>query len=219
MGNTPPSGISCLTGHSYALVVYSLSKTNPKNIWSNNARITRYSLKEFNSKGELTQGYVNPGAYKGTPFASWPILIDKKDGNLKNMQTAAVESGRQPGRPTDNPVTLVDFVDAQARALGGKGGAGEAAACPTPTDYALTPSLDTLQKAGFNNIRSFYACISVSPTLPAGLRIVDPSENQEVILHLQGNANGRPGIFRDELLSALETTVLSRGVLTKRPPD
>jgi hypothetical protein len=38
-------------------------------------------------------------------------------------------------------------------------------------------------------------------------------------LHLQGNAFGRPGIFRDELLSVLETRVLSRGVLTKRPSE
>ena len=224
-GNAPPQGISCLTGNSYGLVVYSLSKANSNNIWSNNARITRYELSEFNSKGDLTQGYVNPGAYNGNPFASWPIFEDDTDGQLKNIQNAAVKSGRPSGRPQGNPVTLVDFVDLPLtpRGIGGKGGAGELTACPTVTDYALTPSAKTLAAAGFgtetNPIRSFYACISVSSTLPAGSRIANPSENQEVILHLQGNAYGRPGIFRDELLSALETTVLSRGVLTKRPPD
>ena len=219
-GNAPPKGISCLTGNSYALVVYSLSKANPSTIWSDkNARITRYELSEFNSKGDLTQGYVNPGAYNGNPFASWPIFEDDTDGKLKNIQNVPVKSLRPPGQPQGNPVPLVDFVDTQARNPGGKGGAGEATACPNVTNYALTPSLDTLKTAGFNNVRSFYACISVSPTLPAGSRIANPSENQEVILHLQGNAYGRPGIFKDELLSALETTVLSRGVLTKRPPD
>jgi hypothetical protein len=222
-GNAPPPGISCLTGNSYALVVYSLSKANPNNIWSSNARITRYALTEFNSQGALNQGYVNPGAYNGNPFASWPVFQDEQDKTLKNIQNAATKSGRPPGRPQGNPVTLVDFVDTQARNVGGKGGAGEATACPTLTDYALTPSAKTLAGAGFgteaNPIRSFYACISVSPTLLAGQRIANPSENQEVILHLQGNGNGRPGILKDELLSALETRVLSRGVLTRRPPE
>jgi prepilin-type N-terminal cleavage/methylation domain-containing protein len=218
-GNAPPAGISCLTGNSYALVVYSLSNANPNNIWSKNARITRYSLTEFNSQGALNQGYVNPGAYNGNPFASWPVFEDDRDGQLKNIQTATVKSGRAPGRPQGNPVTLVDFVDAQARNPGGKGGAGETTACPTPTDYALTPSLKTLTDAGFANVRSFYVCISIPSTLPVGLKIANPSENQDIILHLQGNANGRAGIFKDELLSALETRVLSRGVLTRRPPD
>ena len=219
-GNAPPAGISCLTSSSYALVVYSLSKANSSNIWSSNARITRYELSEFNSKGDLTAGYVNPGAYNGNPFASWPIFVDEKDGQLKNIQTAAVKSNRTPGRPTGNPVTLVDFVDAQARNSGGKGGANETTACPTPTDYALTPSLKMLSDAGFANVRSFYICISAPSTqLPGQPIIANPSENQDIIVHLQGNANGRPGILRDELLSALETRVLSRGVLTRRPPD
>ena len=221
-GAAPPPGISCLTSSSYALVVYSLSKANPSipKIWSDNARITRYELQEFNSQGALTQGYVNPGAYNGNPFASWPVFEDDKDGVLKNIQTATVKSGRAPGRPIGNPVTLVDFVDAQARNAGGKGGAGETTACPTPTDYALTPSLKTLADAGFANVRSFYLCISAPSAQIAGQPIIaNPSENQDIILHLQGNANGRAGIFKDELLSALETRVLSRGVLTRRPPD
>ena len=229
-GNAPPAGISCLTGNSYALVVYSLSNANPSTpkTWSPfNARITRYALTEFNSKGELNQGYVNPGAYNGNPFASWPVFEDDKDGVLKNIQTANVKSGRLAGRPQGNPVTLVDFVDfpdKTTRTIVGKGGAGETTACPTPTDYALTPSAQTLKDAGFvdrsnNPIRSFYLCISIPATLPVGLKIANPSENQDIIVHLQGNANGRPGIFKDELLSALETRVLSRGVLTRRPPD
>jgi prepilin-type N-terminal cleavage/methylation domain-containing protein len=223
-GNAPPPGISCLTNNSYSLVVYSLTKPDPgSKIWSDkNFRITRYALTEFNSKGDLNTGYVNPGAYEGNQFATWPILKDS-DGVVKNIQNVAINSGRPPGRPIGNAVTLVDFVDAQARTVGGKGGAGEATACPNLTDYALTPNAQSLANAGFgtltNPVRSFYACISVSPTLLAGSRIANPSENQEVILHLQGNAYGRPGILRDELLSALETRILSRGVLTRRPAE
>ncbi|MBD3883781.1 type II secretion system protein [Phormidium tenue FACHB-886] len=214
--STAPPGVSCLTGHSYALVVYSLSKNN-SNIWSaRNARITRYILKQFNSDGNLTPGYVNPGAYTNTPFSTWPIF--KND--------VGVDTNFQTERPDGPPVTLVDFVDAQPqpRAAGSGGGVSEEYACPNanPTDptsytYALTPSLRTLESAGFAKVRSFYACVSITPGLPVAQQIVNPSENQEIILHLQGNANGRPGIFRDELLSALETRVLSRGVLTKRP--
>ncbi|HEY9642509.1 MAG TPA: type II secretion system protein [Coleofasciculaceae cyanobacterium] len=211
-------GIACLAGNSYALVVYSLSKANTNNIWSTaNARITRYALTEFNSQGTLNQGYVNPGAFGN--FATWPFGTDPNTATVANLQNVAVLSGRPTGRPGTapvvNPVTLVDFVDFGART---------AATCPGTGTYSQSPTDGLLNSTpGFSGIRSFFACISVRPPLqnpvPGQQQQVDTGVNQDVILSVRGNANGRPGIIGDAFLPSLETRVLSRGVLTKRPSD
>jgi prepilin-type N-terminal cleavage/methylation domain-containing protein len=210
-------GISCLAGNSYALVVYSLSKVNTNNIWStNNARITRYALTEFNSQGRLNQGYVNPGAFGN--FATWPFGKDPTTTTVTNLQNATVLSGRPPGRPGTtplvNPVTLVDFVDF---------GVQTTATCPGTGLYSQSPTDTTLNSTpGFSGIRGFFACVSVRPPLQTNLpgqQEVDTGVNQDTILYVRGNANGRPGIIGDVFLPSLETRILSRGVLTKRPSN
>lgn len=210
-GSAPPGGISCLAGHSYALVVYSMSKANPNNLWSaSNARITRYALTEFDSQGNLNPGYVNPGTFGN--FATWPFGRDTQGTTSTpvDLRLRSVLSGRPAGAPTGNPAVLVDFVDTQARQTG---------SCPS--SYAISPTDASLASTGFTGVRSFYACVSVRPTtLTSGVTTIDTGVNQDMILFLQGNANGRPGIIGDStFLPALETRVLSRGVLTKRPSN
>jgi prepilin-type N-terminal cleavage/methylation domain-containing protein len=186
-------GVACESGSSYSLVVYSISTLNNNNIWSDNARITRYALTEFGSNAnELTQGYVNPGLYNNN-FATWPFPLDDATNDLR-QQTP--RSGRPPGNLVGTPVTLVDYVNNNGR--------------PTPscpTGYTPTPA---------NNVRGFYACVS---------RRMDTSENQDVILYVQGDVSGRPGYtiegFRatNDTLPALETRVFTRGALRRLPPQ
>jgi prepilin-type N-terminal cleavage/methylation domain-containing protein len=211
-GNTPPAGVSCLTGSSYALIVYSLSKA-PSTVWSGQARITRYALTEFDSQGGLNKGYVNPGAFNN--FATWPIGKDNNEQTV-DLRNVAVLSGRVPGTPSDTPgpVALVDFVDGKPR---------QATTCPGDgTTYSLSPTDAMLDNApGFGRtVRGFYACISIRPQVQGNLQQeVDTGVNQDVILYLRGNADGRPGIIGDVFLPALETRVLSRGVLGKTPSN
>ncbi|MBW4515288.1 MAG: type II secretion system GspH family protein [Timaviella obliquedivisa GSE-PSE-MK23-08B] len=138
-GSTPPAGVSCSNGSSYALVVYSLSTHDPDDTWKGNARITRYALTEFSSTGASTVGYVNPGVYNNN-FDTWPYGTNET--GLVNLQTA---------RPSSvTPAALVDFVD----------NAGSAGACPNATTTGV--SYDISPKAG---VRSFYACVNDRQTL------------------------------------------------------
>jgi prepilin-type N-terminal cleavage/methylation domain-containing protein len=218
-GATPPPGVACMTSSSYALVVYSLKKNvdrnNPTSAWKGRARITRYVLSEFDHTGNLNQGYVNPGMFDN--FASWPF-----DAQGINLQNVAMPSGRPTGLPTGTPDTLVDFVDDRVGTGTASGGGDLAGSCPndpvTPAaDYSLSPSNGMLSALGFANVRSFYACVSAQQT--AG-------NNQDVILYLRGNADGRPGFRSPDattpntaFLPTLETRVLNRGVLNRNPSN
>ncbi|NJR37662.1 MAG: prepilin-type N-terminal cleavage/methylation domain-containing protein [Leptolyngbyaceae cyanobacterium CSU_1_4] len=138
-GSTPPAGVSCTNGSSYALVVYSLSTHDPDGTWKGKARITRYALTEFNAAGMATVGYVNPGVYSNN-FDAWPY--GTTETGLVNLQTA---------RPINvTPAALVDFVD----------DAGSAGACPDATttgvSYKISPT---------TGVRSFYACVNDRQTL------------------------------------------------------
>ncbi len=139
-GSAPPVGVTCTNGSSYALVVYSLSTSNPNGTWKGKARITRYALTEFNSTGVATSGYVNPGVY-GNNFDSWPY--GTSDAGLINLQTV------RPSNAT--PAPLVDFVDTAA---------GLAGVCPNATttgvNYVISPT---------TGARSFYACVNDRQTL------------------------------------------------------
>ena len=136
--STPPAGVACTNGSSYALVVYSLSTNNPDGTWKGKARITRYDLAEFNAAGAATVGYVNPGVYNNN-FDAWPY--GTTETGLVNLQTA---------RPSGTPAALVDFVD----------NAGPAGACPnagtTGVSYNISPKV---------GVRSFYACVNDRQTL------------------------------------------------------
>lgn len=197
---SPPAGVNCLSGSSYALVVYSLSKANPNRIWSaDNARITRYALTEFDTSGNSNPGYVNPGVQGN--FDRWP-LDKSRDTNLQSR------------RPTGSAAALVDFVDLMQ--------SDEAAACPE--NYSKSPK-ETGQPAGVANLiaaRSFYACISPRQTnltnSDGTTTTIGSDLNQDVILYIRGNAKGRPGVTGNRVfLPTLQTRVLIRGLLNADP--
>jgi prepilin-type N-terminal cleavage/methylation domain-containing protein len=179
--------IACTNGSSYALVVYSLSTSNPNDTWRGKARITRYALTEFNDNGVPTSGYVNPGANNNN-FQTWPY------GTSDNIQKV---------RPsTVIPAALVDFVDNRAPT--------QTQLCPN--GYNVSPPDSLLPTTGLlKNVRSFYACVNSRNNL---------GETQDTLIYLRGNVVGRPGGFGDtSFLPALETRVLSRGVLGRVPQN
>jgi prepilin-type N-terminal cleavage/methylation domain-containing protein len=196
---------NCANGSSYALIVYSLNQDNPStSVWKGKARISRYALTEFNALGARTPGYVNPAASNNN-FESWPYGADAT--GLVNLQAAA---GGRPGNAVQ-PSVLTDFVDNTAVL---PNNAGQVGVCPndpsTPiADYTITPPATVLSASGMANIRSFYACVSTRPAL---------GNAQDVILYVRGNVFGRPGNFGEtSFLPALETRILSRGVLGRVP--
>jgi prepilin-type N-terminal cleavage/methylation domain-containing protein len=199
-GNAPPAGVTCTNGSSYALVVYSLSTSNPNGTWKGKARITRYALTEFNSQGVATTGYVNPGAFNNN-FETWPYGTDET--GLVNLQTA------RPGNGT--LAALVDFVNTKDL----RTSVGQVGVCPndpltTGEDYIISPPAGMLTGA-MAGVRSFYACVNARSTL---------GDTQDVLIYLQGNVAGRAGSFGDaSFLPTLETRVLSRGVLGRVPAN
>jgi prepilin-type N-terminal cleavage/methylation domain-containing protein len=223
--STALTGINCETASSYALVVYSLSTANENNIWSGEARIVRYALTEFKSSSsnatpEVSKGYVNPAAFNN--FNVWPFDKDTTDATRRNLQddnlanTYRFRSGRPTGRPDARGATapLVDFV--------GHESTSQTASCPA--NYVLSPSDTAIGAAPgrLRNARTFYACVRPRVT-EAGISGLSLGDNQEVILFLQGSVFGRPGYDRTigarsaDKLPALETRILTRGILDRSP--
>lgn len=187
----------CVSGNSYALIVYALETSNSAT-WNGEARIRRYSLTQFQTTDTApgyvaTAGYVDPGAFQHQ-FRTWPWYPDA-DGGVPENQQAAVPAG--------NPQVLVDFVDDQVRP-------GFTASCPT--DYSFTSNA-TIPTTVAN---SFFGCVRNLPN------DAESGQNRDTIVFLRGNPSGRPGI-RDisdvSYLPTLETQVLSRPVLDKAPVE
>lgn len=207
-GGPAAANLPCLSGKTYTLVVYFLSKDPGTANWQGKARITRYALSRYNSAGvdQSTSGYVDPNQ-SGVTFASWPL--QNNGPTTTNLQSSA---GGVPTGPT--AVALVDFVDDTARDSTAKLDLGDkTVACPA--DYSITPNADTLTKYAVSpfdtdsNIRSFYACVRQGNT-----------SNQDVFVFLRGNAFGRAGIggMSDRaFLPTLQTQVLTRGVVNTAP--
>jgi prepilin-type N-terminal cleavage/methylation domain-containing protein len=188
------SGVnSCFNAHSYALIIYSLQVGNdPNNIWQGEARVTRFAMTEYPQTGTTpNSGYVNPAKYKNN-FATWPT-----DPAPKPPDSYSV--------PNDNRAVLVDFVSVERlEPLTSDPGDD---LCPNPSDDPLTYKISPVNEPS----RTFYACVRADS---------DVSVQDEVILYLQGNATGRPGVggqvYRNSILPALETRVLTRGVLDRQ---
>lgn len=224
-------GVACLAGQSYALVVYSLAKNDPDDkTWKGKARITRYVLSQFDSDGRANPSYVDPSEERN--FTTWPYG-NNDDGRFVNLQAA---------RPAGRPDTLVDYVSFNYLDAGVANRAGQAGFCPDlPTEgsgpnveeYNISPS-DALLKGDFAGVRSFYACVAApTESVRSGGRTIqqpDLTRYRDIIVYLRGSATGRPGILPDrnglilrsddpDILPALQTRVLSRSVLGRRPTE
>lgn len=198
-------GVPCISRQMYTLVVYSLNRRDEDN-WRGKARIKRYQIPQFtftptaNGAGnpQPTPGWYYP-AGQDTNFSRWPL-------------SASGTANLQVGTPAVNLNTpnqvLVDFVDDNG-SVSPNNTLASTPVCPAPatnplTDYVLTPTDATAR--GF---RGFYVCVKGSSS--------NGTLNQEVIVRIQGNAAGRPGIPRNRanVSIPMETRVLVRGVLNK----
>lgn len=197
-------GVPCISRQMYTLVVYSLNWKNDSNNWRGKARIERYQLPQFpytvtGSPPTVSTGWVYPASQATTNFLRWPLSNKAgADGNPINLQT---EAGGLPVVSSVNPLVLVDFVDQTGVVDAG----GSDSLCPNPsTDYVITPD-----QALANRNRGFYVCVKGASN--------DRKLNQEVVVRIQGNAAGRPGLTRSGASVAIpmETRVLTRGVYNK----
>ncbi len=197
----------------YTLVVY-LQDSNPSETWSGQSLIRRYELRKYNSndtyssnsqkylKLTINDGYVDP-VQKAEGFRSWPY----DDDNINLQSSKPVING------TTGPV-LVDFVDNPGNDTGNlptcldESGGTDTNGNGTLDVYSRTPAVD--------QSKSFFACVRQS-RLDG-----DVSEgNQDVVLYLRGNPDGRSGynINYDSdsftPLPTLSSQVLVRGVVDK----
>ncbi|MGV0025147.1 PilW family protein [Phormidesmis priestleyi] len=202
--NLPPAvvGVPCISRQMYTLVVYSLSGRAEDN-WRGRARIKRYQLPQFTSNTPAGSPQQTPGWYypagQDTNFSRWP---------LSASGSASLQTVRPAIANTPNQV-LVDFVDLS-------GSVADAAcpataqpaspALPLPQNYVITPAPNPLTNTP---ARGFYVCVKGATS--------NGTLNQEVVVRIQGNAAGRPGIPRDRasVPIPMETRVLIRGVLNK----
>ncbi|BAS58782.1 MULTISPECIES: PilW family protein [Leptolyngbya] len=197
-------GVPCLSGRMYSLVVYSLNSEQTTGAVGR-ARIRRYELPQFTAQGgaqippQINTGWVDPVS-KETNFFSWPLNIS----TLTASSPLSLQASR-PGRTTSNFV-LTDFVDR----IGLYDGAGNKAQPPILNGYEVTPRRES--SASNEPPRGFYVYVKGTENKGA--------LNQEVVIRIQGDAAGRPGVAgvnlaRPVIPISLETRVLTRGVTDK----
>ncbi len=209
--NSPIADVPCVGRKMYTLVVYSLNQDNAAT-WNGRSRITRYTLAPYTdgSGTTPTPGWHSPLA---TSFPNWPY----------DPVTKALRPGRASNWAGNNQV-LVDFIDDRTNDTGNP----NAAACPsvssgttataitpiaqdTPGGFYTTPAQGATggyAAAADISRRTFYACVRGGDAA---------SLNQEVIVRIQGNAAGQPGvpIGLGNVPVTMETRILTRGVLEK----
>jgi prepilin-type N-terminal cleavage/methylation domain-containing protein len=209
------ANVPCSSSKMYTLVVYSLNKANP-NSWRGRTRISRYTLPQFTSGGgtDVTPGWFSP-LERG--FPTWP----------RNPRPPEGVDPLPPIGLANNWVgsnqVLADFIDDRTS---DNSAAANAAACPSVSSVNATTGVITIPQdtaggfyatpaqtgAGYINTdmsrRTFYACVRGGDA--ANL-------NQEVIVRIQGNATGQPGlnINNTSVPLTMETRILTRGVLGK----
>ncbi|MGK7877806.1 MAG: PilW family protein [Xenococcaceae cyanobacterium] len=123
----------------------------------------------------------------------------KENKSFKRWPYDANSTNLQQGTPHNNTDVLVDFVDDPTNDPSG----GNLPTCSG--DYERTPIDDT-------NSKSFFACVRVA-------EMAGQAFNQDIILFLRGNAQGKPGVTNDSFLSFVQTQVTNRGVIEKQVAD
>ncbi|MER3433465.1 MAG: hypothetical protein C4288_08545 [Leptolyngbya sp. ERB_1_1] len=220
----PPEvqGVACLAGQMYSLVVYSLNNSKGGAVTKGRARIMRYELPQFTSQTVLSPGtaptpipgWVDPRGKasdgNNTSFLTWPV----SQAMLNNTSTLPVPNPR----PSDSNVSnqpLTDFVDwnglynlssnpvTVGQATNRSSGSGS-----TTENLILTPADGTSGSPP----RGFHVYVRGAQS--------GGSLNQQVVIRIQGDAAGRPGVpdltpNRPVVPISLETTVLTRGVTNK----
>lgn len=200
----------CLASKTYALVVYTIDRTNSGNTWNGQARLTRYKLGRFVSDAtapsQQIPGYVDPLEESTFTFQQWPL-----DAGGNNRQTA---KGGVPTLAAGQDQVLLDFVSAQFNNLTTSPPQAIEPSCRDFVDPTANPPQPAAKQvtplAAPGLPRSFYACVR------GGGLSATPGQNQDVLLSLVGNLTGKPGYARTgPQVSPIQTRVLVRGVIAK----
>jgi hypothetical protein len=108
---------------------------------------------------------------------------------------------------------LVDFVDDGTTANGYD---TKIPKCASAENYIASPRRSD---DATPNSNSFFACVRTAvPPAATSVKKVVSGINQDVVLYLRGNTNGRTG-GNDNYTVELQTQVLVRGVIDKIPQD
>ncbi|MGF1536834.1 MAG: PilW family protein [Elainellaceae cyanobacterium] len=188
---TAGAGVSCASGSSYTLVVYSIgvppgdNPPAPLDNLEGEAGIFRQAM-TINTANN--PNYVGPFNDQAPRFRDWPDV--DRDG--EDDDTAA------GGAPVFNqgPDLLVDFVASGDDPIGPN-------ACPATADYELVPP---------NGPSSFYVCVN------DGIDVANAG-NQDIILFLQGSSANRSGLYQEgnAFRPTLESRTFIRGAIDKNP--
>lgn len=177
----------------YTLITYFVVP-NTGAPWEGPARIVRHQVKPYSSQANLTSLTLTPG------------YIDPLVSGFENWATAA-------GTVAGTPAVLTDAIDNQANGAG----------VPVCTgSYSRIPAATTENR--------FFVCVrdpALSQTALDNLEVElledeVVRDNQDVLVFMRGNAtDNRPGLFQtaseSSRLPTLESRVLVRGILDKRP--
>lgn len=206
-GGSAPDAVPCKSGHAYSLVLYGYSENaNADGPWQGEAGIVRYEmgLTPDSLAGTDTEygKYAAPNEV-GLSFPNWP----------KEDDEAAF----------GEPQILIDFVD-NFRNDDGAGGDGYfSAGRICPTGYFASPNKGGAQAKVLNTVGGFYACVSdeggsstESVSTSSSSSSVESYGNQDVIIYMRGNADGRSGLMTEEsFLPILESRITVRGALNR----
>lgn len=213
------AGVPCISGNSYSLVVYALD-TSDSDIWQGKARIVRYKLSQFKegatSENDQNTGYINPLNSPDSTFQQWPYGPRKSDKTFANLQ---LEDAKNPGRPDNPAVALVDFVDKDDTRPADANACAEFAPSPQPPATEKDPvTIANALSPKTGAVQGFFACVR-----NGGMGAASGSgSNQDVLLSLVGNVTGQGGFAKEYdnegRLSPLQTRVLVRGVVNKANP-
>jgi prepilin-type N-terminal cleavage/methylation domain-containing protein len=193
----------------YSLVVYT-QIAGQTGAWRGESRILRYEFDRYTTVSTLTRtgGFVDPAELypaskegSSESFATWPFLNAINCQNSTSYTTTQSCNGASnPGSiiTSASPSVLVDFIDRPDAIRD----ASNSFSCPSSThqDTSLASSTST----------SFKVCIRDISA------VTNNSEPQDIIVHLRGNAKGRPGIAKDTFLPALQTRIAMRGIIDRR---
>ncbi|BAU12737.1 hypothetical protein LEP3755_32680 [Leptolyngbya sp. NIES-3755] len=215
--NQPPplpaaiNGVPCLSGRMYTLIVYSLNRATDVAVNRGRARIMKYELPQFTERvpqganpTDAIAGWVDPKGRtvngKETGFLAWPVdRASLSAPALDSLQTVS------RGQIAGGNVPLTDFVDWIGLYDGQQ---------PTNLSSANRETNLVLTPASASNLpRGFYVYVRGADQ--------ESGFNQEVVIRIQGDAAGRPGIRdfapnRPRVPISLETRVLVRGANNKR---
>ena len=209
----------------YTLVVY-VQDTNPSDTWEGESIIRRYQLRKFEtdqndiftdnnedylkliiSESNNEKIYVDP-VKEAERFSRWPHDVDS---NLQDGMPV-IDWYNSPALvdfvddPTNDPGSLPTCLDEDANNNGQLDSGEDSNGNGVLDVYSRTPAA--------NQSTSFFACVR-----QAGFQGDFSQGNQDVIVYLRGNPDGRSGVQLDEdsftPLPTLQTQVMLRGVRDK----